>query len=67
MTLIAIDVWSARVHENNLGHLRQGGSRDPLRLLPGRVFDGEVHSIGLGISAGQAPAAALPSIDNDHG
>jgi multidrug resistance efflux pump len=70
MTLIAIhDVWiSAEFTENNLGHLRQGSEVEILfDVLPGRVFDGEVRSIGLGISAGQTPpAGTLPSIENDR-
>ena len=35
--------------------------------LPGRVFAGEVRSIGLGVSAGQAPApGTLPTVDNSR-
>lgn len=70
MTLIAIhDVWiNAEFTENNLGHLRIGS---PVALvldaLPGRVFSGEVRSIGLGISAGQPPPAGdLPAIQNNR-
>jgi multidrug resistance efflux pump len=70
MTLIAIhDVWiNAEFTENNLGHLRPG---TPVEIvfdsLPGKVFPGEVRSIGLGVSTGQAPAAGtLPSIQNNR-
>lgn len=70
MTLIAIhDVWiSAEFTENNLGHLRIGTPVGILfDALPGRVFQGSVRSIGLGISAGQQqPAGSLPSIQNDR-
>jgi multidrug resistance efflux pump len=70
MTLIAIhDVWiSAEFTENNLGHLRVGSPVDlVLDVLPGRVFSGEVRSIGLGISVGQAPpAGTLPTIENNR-
>jgi multidrug resistance efflux pump len=70
LTLIAIqDVWiSAEFTENNLGHLRVGS---PVEIIfdafPGRVFTGEVRSIGLGVSAGQAPApGTLPTVDNSR-
>jgi len=70
MTLIAIhDVWiNAEFTENNLGHLQPG---TPVRILfdalPGRVYEGRIRSIGLGVSAGQAPqAGTLPTVDNDR-
>jgi multidrug resistance efflux pump len=70
VTLIAIhDVWiSAEFTENNLGHLRQGSPVEILfDALPGRIFTGKVRSIGLGVSAGQAPPpGTLPAIDNDR-
>ena len=35
--------------------------------LPGRVYDGEVRSIGLGTSPGsEQPAGALPTIQNNR-
>jgi multidrug resistance efflux pump len=70
LTLISIrDVWiSAEFTENNLGHLRVGSPVDILfDVLPGQVFSGEVRSIGLGVSAGQAqPAGTLPAIQNNR-
>ena len=70
VTLIAIhDVWiSAEFTENNLGTLKEGS---PASLvfdsLPGRVFEGHVRSIGLGVSAGQVqPAGNLPQVDNNR-
>jgi multidrug resistance efflux pump len=70
MTLVAIrDVWiSAEFTENNLGHLRPGSPVEILfDVLPGAVFAGEVRSIGLGVSAGQAPPpGTLPTVDNDR-
>jgi multidrug resistance efflux pump len=70
VTLIAIhDVWiSAEFTENNLGNLKEGS---PASLvfdsLPGRVFEGHVRSIGLGVSAGQVqPAGNLPQVDNNR-
>jgi len=70
MTLIAIqEVWiNAEFSENNLGHLRPGTPVEILfDALPGRVFPGEVRSIGLGVSAGQAPApGTLPTIQNNR-
>lgn len=70
MTLIAIqEVWiNAEFTENNLGHLRTGSPVEILLdALPGRVFPGEVRSIGLGVSAGQAPApGTLPTLQNNR-
>ncbi|HHH38048.1 MAG TPA: HlyD family secretion protein [Sedimenticola sp.] len=70
MTLIAIqDVWiAAEFSENNLGHMRVGTPVEfLLDALPGRVFPGKVRSIGLGVSAGQAPPpGTLPSISNSR-
>jgi len=70
LTLVAIhDVWiNAEYTENNLGHLSVGS---PVEILfdafPGRVFVGEVRSIGLGVSAGQAPSpGTLPTVDNSR-
>lgn len=70
MTLVAIhDIWiNAAFTENNLGHLRPGNPVEILfDVLPGRVFDGEVRSIGLGVSEGQAPpVGTLPTVQNDR-
>ena len=71
MTLVPRDdVWiSAEFTENNLGHLRVGGPVEILfDVIPGRVFDGRVRSIGLGVSTGQAPppAGTLPTIQNSR-
>ncbi|PCJ32273.1 MAG: hemolysin D [Moraxellaceae bacterium] len=70
MTLIAIhDIWiSAEFTENNLGNIRVG---TPVEIvvdaLPGEVFVGKVHSVGLGVAAGQAqPPGNLPSIQNNR-
>ncbi|MCR3901573.1 HlyD family secretion protein [Aeromonas hydrophila] len=70
MTLIAIhDVWvSADLTENNLGNIH-AGDRVAILLdsLPGRLFEGEVHSIGYGVSDGKGqPAGTLPSVDNNR-
>jgi len=70
MTLVAIhDVWiNAEFTENNLGNLRPGSPVEILfDALPGVVFDGKIRSIGLGVSAGQAPPpGTLPTIGNDR-
>jgi multidrug resistance efflux pump len=70
MTLVAIhDVWiNAAFTENNLGHLQPGSPVEILfDVLPGQVFDGEVRSIGLGVSEGQAPPpGTLPAVQNDR-
>jgi multidrug resistance efflux pump len=70
MSLVAIqDVWiSAEYTENNLGHLSPGTPVEILLdVLPGRVFQGEVKSIGLGVSVGQAPPpGTLPTVQNSR-
>ena len=70
VTLIAIhDVWiNAEYTENNLGHLEAGSPVEIIfDALPGVVFNGEVRTIGLGISAGQAPApGTLPTVQNNR-
>lgn len=70
LTLIAIqDVWiNAEFTENNLGHLDVGTPVEILfDALPGRVFQGRVRSVGLGVSAGRnQPPGALPVIQNDR-
>lgn len=70
LTLVAIhDVWiNAEFTENNLGHMQLG---TPVEIvfdaLPGRVFDGRVRSIGLGVGAGNdPPPGTLPAIENDR-
>jgi multidrug resistance efflux pump len=70
MTLIAIhDLWvDAAFTENNLGHIRRGSEASLVfDSLPGRVFSGEVRSVGLGVSAGrEPPPGSLPQISNDR-
>ena len=70
MTLIAIhDVWiDAEFTENNLGHLRPGSRVEILfDVVPGRVFAGEVRSIGVGVSVNQPPPpGTLPTIENNR-
>ena len=70
LTFISIhDVWvSAEFTENNLGHLHPGSRVEILfDVMPGRVFAGEVRSIGIGVSTGQTqPAGTLPNIQNSR-
>ena len=71
LTLISLnDVWiNAEFTENNLGHLHPGSRVEILfDVLPGRVFTGEVRSIGLGVSTGQTQPSAgtLPTIQNNR-
>ena len=83
LTLIVIDdVWiNAEFTENNLGHVEVGTPVEILfDVLPGRVFQGEVRSIGLGTSPGgdqpggnaaddpEQPrlAAAVPALPGHH-
>ncbi|MEM8844019.1 MAG: HlyD family secretion protein [Pseudomonadota bacterium] len=70
MTLIALDdVWiNAEFTENNLGHVKVGTSAEIiLDSIPGQVFEGNIRSIGLGVSNSQSQSSpgALPSISND--
>jgi multidrug resistance efflux pump len=70
LTLISMyDVWiDAEFTENNLGHMHAGSPVEILfDVLPGRVYKGKVRSIGLGVSAGQAPTpGTLPTIENNR-
>lgn len=70
LTFISLsDIWiNAEFTENNLGHLRPGSEVEILfDSLPGRVFDGTVRSIGLGVSAGQTPPpGTLPAVQNNR-
>ncbi len=70
MTLVAIhDVWiNAEFTENNLGGMRPGTQVDIVfDVLPGRVFEGAVRSIGLGVSGAQPPpAGTLPTVQNSR-
>ena len=70
MTLISLsDVWiQAEFTENNLGHMKAGTPVEVLfDSLPGKVFDGQVGNIGLGIQASRsAQPGTLPSIDNNR-
>ena len=70
LTLISMyDVWiDAEFTENNLGHMHTGSAVEILfDVFPGRVYKGEVRSLGLGVSAGQAPSpGTLPTIENNR-
>lgn len=70
MTLVATSqVWiEVQFTENNLGHLQPGTPVEfVLDVLPGRIFKGEVASIGLGVSAGSSPQpGTLPTIQNSR-
>ena len=70
LTLISIhDLWiNAEFTENNLGHLEEGSPVEILfDALPGRIFKGQVRSIGFGVSAGNPPPpGSLPSIGNNR-
>ncbi len=70
MTLVAIhDVWiNAEFTENNLGHLKVGTPVEILfDALPGKVFNGAIRSIGLGVAEGQPPPpGTLPTVSNNR-
>lgn len=69
MTFVAThNVWvQADFTENNLGNIKPG---DPVEIvfdsLPGRVFDGQVRSLGFGVDVDTAPLGSLPTIQNDR-
>ncbi|MFQ3225703.1 MAG: multidrug resistance efflux pump [Lentimonas sp.] len=70
MTLVALsNVWiNASFTENNLGHIR---AQTPVEVifdvLPGRVFEGRIQSIGLGVEAGNTTApGSLPTVSNNR-
>ena len=70
MTLVVTDaLWiNAAFTENNLGHIEVGTPVELLfDVLPGEVFDGEVTSVGLGVSAGSPPPPGqLPTVQNNR-
>ncbi len=68
MTFIAIEeLWiQADMTENNLGHVNTGDEVSfVLDVQPGRVFTGEVRSVGYGVAADSDTLGALPTISND--
>jgi multidrug resistance efflux pump len=63
-------VWlSAYLRENQLGKVAPGNAvRVAFDLLPGRVFDGRVESVGWGVTrGGEAPAGTLPDVQSAKG
>lgn len=70
LTLVSMqDVWvSAEYTENNLSLMRSGKRVELIfDVLPGRVFEGKVRSIGLGVNAGSATSpGTLPTINNNR-
>jgi multidrug resistance efflux pump len=70
MTLIsARDIWiSADMTENNLGRVDPGDKvAITLDVMPGRILQGRVRSIGGGVSAGQqVQPGTLPTIQNSR-
>ena len=70
MTLVATEeFWiNASFTENNLSVLKPGAEVELLYdVLPGRVFNGRVRSVGLGISASQpVQPGTLPKVQNDR-
>ena len=63
-------VWlTAYLRENQLSQVARGNAvRVTFDLLPGRVFDGSVDSVGWGISnGGEAPAGTLPEVQSQQG
>jgi multidrug resistance efflux pump len=63
-------VWlSAYLRENQLGKVAPGNKvRVAFDLLPGRIFDGKVDSVGWGVTqGGEAPSGTLPDVQSDKG
>lgn len=63
-------VWlTAYLRENQLGKVAPGNAvRVAFDLLPGRVFDGKVDSVGWGVTrGGEAPAGTLPDVQSAKG
>ena len=71
MTFISVtDVWLlASIRENSLGVLAPGQRAEVvLDVLPGRVFEATVASIGWGIASGSVdPATGLPKSSTETG
>lgn len=69
------DIWlNAEFRENSLGNVAPGDRAEVVfDVLPGRVFDATVRSIGWGVAAGQSSPGApsgtgdLPTIRNQSG
>ena len=63
-------VWlTAYLRENQLSRVTPGNAvRVTFDLLPGRVFDGNVDSVGWGVTNGdEAPAGTLPDVQSQQG
>jgi len=64
-------VWlTAYLRENQLSRVAPGNAvRVTFDLLPGRVFDGQVDSVGWGVTKGgdEAPAGNLPDVQSQQG
>jgi multidrug resistance efflux pump len=64
-------VWlTAYLRENQLSRVAPGNAvRVTFDLLPGRVFDGHVDSVGWGVTngGGEAPAGTLPDVQSQQG
>jgi multidrug resistance efflux pump len=64
-------VWlTAYLRENQLGRVAPGNAvRVTFDLLPGTVFDGQVDSVGWGVTNGnsEAPAGNLPDVQSQPG
>ena len=64
-------VWlTAYLRENQLSRVSPGNAvRVTFDLLPGRVFDGTVDSVGWGVTNGgsEAPAGTLPEVQSQSG
>ncbi|HEU5134813.1 MAG TPA: HlyD family secretion protein [Steroidobacteraceae bacterium] len=64
-------VWlTAYLRENQLARVAPGNAvRVTFDLLPGTVFDGQVDSVGWGVTNGnsEAPAGTLPEVQSQQG
>jgi len=62
------DIWiEADMKENNLSHMKPGDQVEfSLDVAPGRIFSGQVRSIGYGVSTGNTNRGDLPSVSGSQ-
>ncbi len=69
-TLVSVnDLWiQADMKENNISLMKPGDKVEfTLDVIPGRIFHGEVRSIGRGVSTGNTNRGDLPTISGARG
>ncbi|HOW26643.1 MAG TPA: HlyD family secretion protein [Bacteroidales bacterium] len=63
------DLWiQANMKENNISLMKPGDQAEfALDVIPGRIFTGEVRSIGYGVSTGNTNRGDLPTVSGAKG